>query len=79
MDCNNLIGRLMIFCYYDICDYEDYAEVITEPNKHTPVAEGLQEAGYTILSSETTLVPDSYIDLDADKLVKFNKMIERKY
>ena len=60
----------------DICDYDDYAEVITEPNKHTPVAEGLQEAGYTILSSETTLVPDSYIDLDADKLVKFNKMIE---
>ena len=60
----------------DIIDYDDYCEVITEPNKHTEVSEGLQGAGYSILSSETSLIPDSYIDLEEDKLTKFNKMIE---
>ena len=60
----------------DIVEYDDYCEVITEPNGHTAVAEALQNAGYTIINSETTLVPDNYVDLDNEKIVKFNKMID---
>ena len=60
----------------DIVDYDDYAEVITEPNAHNTVAEGLTGAGYTVLNSETTMVPDNYVDLDSEKVVKFNRMIE---
>ena len=60
----------------DIVEYDDYCEVITEANGHTPVAEGLEKAGYTVLNSETTMVPDNYVELDAEKVVKFNRMIE---
>ena len=60
----------------DIVEYDDYCEVITEANGHLPVSEGLEKAGYTVLNSETTMVPDNYVELDAEKVVKFNKMIE---
>ncbi|MBQ8444187.1 MAG: YebC/PmpR family DNA-binding transcriptional regulator [Clostridia bacterium] len=60
----------------DIVEYDDYCEVITEANGHTPIAEGLEKAGYTVLNSETTMVPDNYVELDAEKVVKFNRMIE---
>ncbi|MBE7073799.1 MAG: YebC/PmpR family DNA-binding transcriptional regulator [Clostridiales bacterium] len=60
----------------DIVEYDEYCEVITEPNAHTAVSEGLTNAGYSIVNAETTLVPDNYVELDAEKVVKFNKMIE---
>ena len=60
----------------DVVEYDDYFEVITQANEHSKVSEGLEKEGYTILNAETRLVPDSYVDLDDDKLIKFNKMIE---
>lgn len=60
----------------DIVEYEDSFEVIAESNAHTSLAEGLTKAGYIVVSAETTLVPDSQVELDEEKVVKFNRMIE---
>lgn len=60
----------------DVVEYDDSFEVVTNANEHGKVAEGLEKAGYTVISSETTLVPDSYVDLEEAKLDKFVKMID---
>ncbi len=60
----------------DVIEYEDSYEIATEANAHNTISEKLAENGYEIISAETTLVPDSYVDLDAEKLVKFNRMID---
>ena len=60
----------------DIVEYDDSFEIITEANAHNNVSEGLTKEGYVVVSAETTLVPDSYVDLDEEKVVKFNRMIE---
>ena len=36
----------------------------------------MSNAGYNVLSAETSMIPDSYIDLDEEKLSKFTKMID---
>ncbi len=60
----------------DINEYDDEFEIITEANDHLKVSEGLSNLGYNVINAETTLVPDSYVDLDEEKLGKFSKMIE---
>ena len=60
----------------DINEYDDEFEVITEPNDHTRLSEELSNLGYNVLNAETTLVPDSYVELDEDKLGKFTRMID---
>ena len=60
----------------DINEYDDEFEVITEPNDHTRLSEELSKLGYNVLNAETTLVPDSYVELDEDKLGKFTRMID---
>ena len=35
----------------------------------------IKEANYNVLSSEDTLVPDNYVDLDEGQLASFTKMI----
>ena len=39
------------------------------------VAAALEKAGYKIAMSESTLIPDMYVDLDEQKLSTFQKMI----
>lgn len=60
----------------DINEYDDEFEVITQANDHTILSEELVKLGYNVINSETTLVPDSYVDLDEDKLGKFTRMID---
>ena len=60
----------------DVVEYDDYCEVVTEQNEHNTIADQMKEKGYQVLNAETRLVPDSYVDLDQDKLVKFNRMID---
>lgn len=60
----------------DVIEYEDSFEIVTEANEHNKVSDALTSQGIEVLSAETTLVPDSYIDLEPGKLEKFNKMIE---
>lgn len=60
----------------DVIEEEDSIEIITEPNDHTRVHEALEKKGYNVVSSETSLVPDLYVDLDAEQTKKFQRMID---
>ena len=60
----------------DIIEYDDTYEIITEANEHNKLGDELTNAGYNVLNAETRLIPDSYIELENDKLIKFNRMIE---
>lgn len=59
----------------DVVEEDDEVEVITEPNEVNTVAAALEKAGYKIAMSESTLIPDMYVDLDEQKLSTFQKMI----
>lgn len=60
----------------DVIEEEDIFQIETAPEDVTKVAEVL-ESTYTILSSEATLVPDMYINLEPNKEETFKKMIEK--
>lgn len=60
----------------DVVEYDDYFEIICQPNEHGKLSDDLTGAGYNVLSAETSMLPDSFIDLDEEKLSKFVKMIE---
>lgn len=60
----------------DVVEYDDALEIITEPNDCNTVADAMKNAGYNVESSEVTMVPSNYVDLDAAKLIFFNKMID---
>lgn len=60
----------------DVVEDEDAVEVITEPNQDGKMREALEKKGYTIISSETALVPDMYVDLNEEQLGKFQRMVD---
>lgn len=59
----------------DIQEYDDEIEVITAPNDVQNVRAKLEKSGYTVVSSESCLIPDMYVDLDEQKLATFQRMI----
>ncbi len=75
-DIDSLMLEALDLGAQDVVEYDDMCEIITNPNEHNTIAEGLKNSGYEILNAETRLVPDSYVDLDEEKLSKFNKMID---
>jgi len=76
VDLDELMMTALDLGAIDVVDYDDIVEVITEANAHSPVSEGLEKAGYTVLEAKTSLVPDNYVDLDSEKFAKFQKMID---
>ena len=60
----------------DVVDEDDCISVETEPNTVGEVAEKLEGAGLKVLSYESTLVPDNYVDLDEKQVVSFQKMLD---
>ncbi len=76
VDADELMMSALEFGAVDVIEYDDLFEIVTEANAHGNISNELAKVGYNILSAETTLVPDSNVDLDEDKLVKFNRMIE---
>ncbi len=76
IDSDEFMMSALEFGAIDIVEYDDSFEVITEANNHSNVSEELTKAGFTVLNAETTLVPDNFVTLENDKLVKFNRMIE---
>ena len=60
----------------DVVEDEDAVEVITEPNQDGKMREALEKKGYTVISSETALVPDMYVDLNEEQLGKFQRMVD---
>lgn len=76
VDSDELMMAALDMGAIDVVEYEDYFEIISEANAHNTLSEKLTSAGYIVLNAETTLVPDSFVSLDDDKLVKFNRMID---
>ena len=60
----------------DVEEDEESIEIITEPNKHGEMREALEKKGYNVISADTELVPDLYVDLNEEQLGKFQRMIE---
>lgn len=60
----------------DVFENEDSVEIITEANEHNKMHEALEKKGYNIVSSETALIPDLYVDLDENQMIKFQRMID---
>lgn len=60
----------------DVIEDEDAVEIITEPNQDGKMREALVKKGYNVVSSETALVPDLYVDLDEEQAGKFQRMID---
>lgn len=60
----------------DVIEYDDSFDIITEANAHSSVSDAMTNAGYNVIEAETRLVPDSYVDLPADKLASFNRMVD---
>lgn len=60
----------------DVYEDEDSCEVITEPNKHTEMQEALVKKGYNVVSADTELVPDTYVDLTDEQVGKFQRMVD---
>ncbi len=59
----------------DVIEHDDEVEIITAPNEVNSVKEALEKLGYNIVMSQSSLVPDMYVDLDETKLATFQKMI----
>lgn len=60
----------------DVVEDEEGVEIITEPNQHNAMRDALASKGYNVVSAETSLVPDLYVDLDETQLAKFQRMID---
>ncbi|MGN1201088.1 MAG: YebC/PmpR family DNA-binding transcriptional regulator [Candidatus Caccovivens sp.] len=60
----------------DVIEDEDSVEIITEPNQHGHMRDALEKKGYNVVSAETSLVPDLYVDLDETQLPKFQRMLD---
>ncbi len=60
----------------DVAEDEESVEIITEPNKHNEMRDALSAKGYNVVSADTELVPDMYVDLNAEQLPKFQRMID---
>ena len=76
VDSDELMMAALDFGALDVVEYDDYFEIICQPNEHGKLSDDLTGAGYNVLSAETSMLPDSFIDLDEEKLSKFVKMIE---
>jgi len=60
----------------DVVEDEDSVEIVTEANQDGKMRDALQAKGYNVVSSETALVPDMYVDLSEEQLGKFTRMID---
>ncbi|MBO7526703.1 MAG: YebC/PmpR family DNA-binding transcriptional regulator [Clostridia bacterium] len=75
-DVDELMMSALDFGALDVVEEDDAVTIETEPSDVSLVAEKLTTAGYKVLSYESTLVPDNYIDLDEKQISSFTKMIE---
>ena len=76
MDVDTLMMDALDAGAVDVVEDDDLVQVITEPNEHVKMEEALTKKGYTVISADTELVPDNYVDLNEEQLGKFNRMID---
>ena len=56
---------------------EDVFEIYTEPSDFSGVRDDLEAKGYSFVSAEVEMVPDTYADLtDPDQILKMQKLID---
>ena len=60
----------------DVINDGDVFQVITSPSNFSKVKDSLEEKGYTFLSAEVSMIPQSYIDLTPSQLETFNKLVD---
>ncbi len=60
----------------DVFEDEDSVEIITEANEHGKMQEALEKKGYNVVSAETALIPDLYVDLSEEQEGKFQRMVD---
>ena len=60
----------------DVVNDGDVYQIITAPSDFNKVKEALEAKGLTFLQAEVTMIPQSNIDLDANQLATFTKMID---
>ena len=51
-------------------------EIYTAPSDVYSVKEGLEGAGYKIVSAEVEKVPSNYVTLDAEQAIKMNRLLD---
>ncbi|MGI0517406.1 YebC/PmpR family DNA-binding transcriptional regulator [Treponema denticola] len=61
----------------DIANEDGVITVTTDPNDFASVLEALQEKGFESVSAAVSMVPDTYVALDADTTQKALKMIDK--
>ncbi|UTC76233.1 YebC/PmpR family DNA-binding transcriptional regulator [Treponema sp. OMZ 792] len=61
----------------DIAAEDGVITVTTDPNDFASVLEALQEKGFESVSAAVSMVPDTYVALDADTTQKALKMIDK--
>ena len=60
----------------DVVNDGDVYQILTAPSDFTKVKESLEAQGLVFLSTEVTMIPQNYVDLDANQLATFNKMVD---
>ena len=75
-DVDEVMMTALDFGALDVVEEDDCITIETEPSEVTSVAEKLEGVGLKVLSSESTLVPDNYVDLDEKQLSSFQKMLD---
>lgn len=60
----------------DMVTSEDGYEVFTAPNNYNQVQKYLEEKGVEFVSANIEYIPQSYVELDENKINSFNKMID---
>lgn len=76
IDEENLIEMCLEAEAEDVINDEDVYQIITAPANFTKVKETLEGKGLTFLSTEVTMIPQNYVDLDQAQLSTFQKMVE---
>lgn len=61
----------------DVAEDNGIIEVTTEPGDFANVLEALQEAGFEQLGAELTMVPDTTVELENEKITKVLNLIEK--
>lgn len=61
----------------DVADDNGIIEVTTEPGDFANVLEALQEGGFEQLGAETTMIPDTTVELENEKITKVLNLIDK--
>lgn len=76
IDEENLIEMCLEADAEDVKNDEDVFQIITTPGSFHQVKETLEGKGLKFLSTDVTMIPQNYVDLDEKQIETFNRMID---